>query len=171
MSAQPPPSPAHKGLRTIAVIEAAKGAFVLAVGFGLLGFLDRDTEALAEQLVRHLHLNPAKHYPHIFIAAMGRLDDSRLLMLAGLALLYATVRFIEAYGLWRERLWAEWFAALSGGIYIPAEIYKLSTGFTFLRLSILVTNLVVVTYLVWVLSESKRKAAAARKAAEMTTLP
>ncbi|MCZ7627423.1 MAG: DUF2127 domain-containing protein [Candidatus Methylomirabilis sp.] len=41
---------------------------------------------------------------------------------------YASVRFVEAYGLWLERRWAEWFAAVSGGIYIPFEIYELLYG-------------------------------------------
>lgn len=35
------------------------------------------------------------------------------------------MRFVEAYGLWRERRWANWLAAISEGIYLPVEIYEL----------------------------------------------
>ena len=56
--------------------------------------------------MRHSHLNPAHHYPRIFIEAASHTNDSRLRSLAVLAFLYAAVRFVEAYGLWRMRVWA-----------------------------------------------------------------
>jgi uncharacterized membrane protein (DUF2068 family) len=156
-------SPAHKALRPIAIFEALKGAVVLVAGFGLLSFLGRDNEDFAEQIIRHLQLNPAKHYPQIFITAMARLDDSHLWALAGFAALYAGVRFAEAYGLWFERRWAEWLAALSGGLYVPVEIYELVRRASWVKFSILLLNLVVVAYMFWLLSETQRRKAAAAK--------
>lgn len=123
----------RRGLRAVALLEAAKGITVLIAGFGLLGFLDRDNEALAVQIVQHLHLNPAKGYPQIFIQAMAELTDTHLWILAGLAATYAAIRFVEAWGLWRDKRWAEWFGTLSGAIYIPIEIYKLAERVTWLR--------------------------------------
>jgi len=156
--------PAHKVLRPIALFEAFKGAVVLIAGFGLLSFLGRDNEDFAEQIIRHLQLNPAKHYPQIFITAMSRLDDSHLWMLAGLAAIYALVRFAEAYGLWSERRWAEWLAALSGGLYVPVEIFELFHRASWIKFAVLVLNLAVVAYMVWLLTESRRRKAAAEKA-------
>jgi uncharacterized membrane protein (DUF2068 family) len=158
-------APAHKGLRAIAVFEALKGGVVLAVGFGLLSFLGRDAEVFAEHLVNRLHLNPANHYPQIFIQAMGDLTNTRLWLIAGFAAIYAGVRFAEAYGLWHERRWAEWFAALSGAVYIPVELYELAQRITGLRITALVVNVVVVAYMAWLLTESQRKRAATLKAA------
>ena len=152
-------SVAHKALRPIALFEAFKGAVVLIAGFGLLSFLGRDNEEFAEQIIRHLQLNPAKHYPQIFITAMSRLNDSHLMALAGFAAIYAIVRFVEAYGLWYERRWAEWLAALSGGIYVPIEIYELTHRITWIRLGALILNLIVVGYMVWLLTESRRRRA------------
>jgi len=157
----------HKALRPIALFEAFKGAIVLIAGFGLLGFLDRDNEVYAEQIIRHLHLNPAGHYPQIFIAAMARTEDSHLVALACLAALYSTVRFVEAYGLWFERRWAEWLAALSGGIYIPLELYELYRRVTWIRFGALLINVAIVAYMVWLLTESLRKRAALAAAAEV----
>jgi len=146
----------HKALRPIAVLEACKGIVVLAAGFGLLSFLGRDNELHAQQIIRLLHLNPAKHYPQIFISAMSKLDDAHLWIIAGLAAAYSMIRFVEAYGLWRERRWAEWLAALSGGIYIPLEIYELFQRVTWLRTSALIINVIIVAYMVWLLTESRR---------------
>jgi uncharacterized membrane protein (DUF2068 family) len=75
------------------------------------------------------------------------MKDSRLRSLAALALLYATVRFVEAYGLWHVRAWAEWFAIISGSVYIPIEIYELFHRTTWMRALVLATNLAIVAYL------------------------
>ena len=155
----------HKVLRAVAIFEAFKGAIVLVVGFGLLSFLSRDAEAFAERLVHRLHLDPANHYPQVFIKAMSDLTDTHLWLIASFAALYATVRFVEAYGLWHERRWAEWLAALGGAIYVPVELYELAHRVTALRVGALLVNLAVVAYMVWLLTESRRKHAAAAKAA------
>ena len=150
------------GLKLVAGLEAAKGAVVLAAGVGLFRLVHHDVQAAAESFVRHMHLNPASHYPRVFIDAVTMLDDSRLRMLAIGALAYAAVRLAEAYGLWTDRPWAEWFGALSGSIYVPIEIYKLFERLTWTRFGFLAFNSVIVGYLAFVLARrrvERRKAA------------
>lgn len=131
-------------VRAVALLEAAKGILVLLAGFGALSLIHHNAQQLAEQMVGHLHLNPAKHYPRVFIDAVANLTDARLWMLAAMAVAYGFVRFIEAYGLWYGRRWAEWFAAVSGGIYIPFEIYELFLGVTWISLGALAANVLIV---------------------------
>jgi uncharacterized membrane protein (DUF2068 family) len=138
------------GVRAIAFFEAVKGALVLVAGFGLLALVHRDLEEIAERLVRHSHLNPASHYPRVFIEAAANTSDSRLRSLAGLAFVYSTVRFVEAYGLWKMRAWAEWFAIISGFIYLPVEAYELIEKPTLIRAGVLVGNSLIVAYLLYV---------------------
>jgi uncharacterized membrane protein (DUF2068 family) len=151
------PSSGHKALRSVAIFEALKGGLVLVAGFGLLSFLGRDTELLAERIVHHLHLDPLHRYPRIFIHAMSELTNTNLWLLAGFAALYATIRFVEAYGLWHVRRWAEWLAALSGGVYLPVEIYEVMHRVSWLKTATLVSNLVVVAYMAWLLTEARRR--------------
>jgi uncharacterized membrane protein (DUF2068 family) len=131
-------------VRGIAVLEASKGLLVLLVGLGAHLLVHHDAQLFAEQLVGHLHLNPAKASPRIFIEFAGKLTDTRLATLAALAMVYACARFVEAYGLWRKRRWAEWFAAASGAIYVPFEIYELLRGWDWLAFGALVFNIAVV---------------------------
>jgi len=135
-------------VRGIALFEALKGALVFLAGFGALSLLHKDIGEIAAELLTHFHLNPAKHYPSIFLDAAGKLTDARLWTLAALAAAYGTVRFIEAYGLWRERRWAEWLAAGSGGLYIPFEIYEMTRGFGWLSVAALVINVAIVRVMV-----------------------
>ena len=131
-------------VRAVALFEAAKGTLVFLAGFGALSLIHHDAQRIAEELVGHLHLNPAKRYPSIFLEAAGHLTDARLWVLAIMAAAYGLVRFFEAYGLWQGRRWAEWLAAGSGSIYIPFELYELFQGFTWLSVGALLVNVFIV---------------------------
>jgi uncharacterized membrane protein (DUF2068 family) len=145
----------RSGVRAVAVLEAAKGALVLAVGLGLLSLLHKDVEDAGERIVQHLHMNPARHYPQVFLKAAENLTDGRIMLLAAGAATYAVLRLVEAYGLWRDRRWAEWLSALSGGIYIPFEIVHLRHHPTGLSWGALVVNVLVVLLMCVVLWRSK----------------
>jgi uncharacterized membrane protein (DUF2068 family) len=138
------------GLHIVALFEAAKGAVVILAGLGLLTLIHRDVQAVAESIVRHLHLNPARHYPHIFLDAAAKVTDARLWAMALTSMLYAGIRFAEAYGLWRKQVWAEWFGIVSGSLYLPIEIYELTVSVTLVKLSIVLVNIIVVGLLAWV---------------------
>jgi uncharacterized membrane protein (DUF2068 family) len=135
------------GIRTVAFFEAAKGALILLAGFGVLALLHKDAQAVAEELVGHLHLNPAHRIPRIFIELAGHLTDLRLWLMAAFAMTYSALRFLEAYGLWYARSWAEWLAVASGMIYLPFEIYELSAGVTAIKLMTFTLNTLVVLYM------------------------
>jgi hypothetical protein len=58
-------------IRVAATFEAAKGLIVLFARSGLFMLIHKDIHSVAEQSVRHLHLNPARHYPSIFLDAVN----------------------------------------------------------------------------------------------------
>src|SRR5262245_28665847 len=93
------------GLRGIALLEAIKGAAVMAAGFGVLTLLHKDAGNIAEQWVQKLHLNPHGHLSRVFLEAADKVTDARLWAAAAAAVIYSTVRFVEAYGLWNARVW------------------------------------------------------------------
>jgi len=147
-----------EAIRAVAVFEAAKGAVVLLAGFGVLSLIHHDVQHVADEVVRHLHLNPAKHYPRIFLEAAGRLADARVWGLVAGALAYASVRFVEAYGLWRQREWAEGFAAASGAIYVPFELRELLEGAGAVAAIALAVNVAIVAFMLYALRSRRRGA-------------
>ena len=76
--------------------------------------------------------------------------------LAALALVYSSIRLVEAYGLWNERRWAEWLAVGSGGMYIPVELYEMSHGITWMNALALIINAAVVSYIGYVMWRTGR---------------
>lgn len=152
----PLPVPATVGLRAVAMFEAAKGALVLLAGGGAFALLHHDAQHVSERLVRQFHLNPASHHPRIFLHLTEQATPAHLWLLAFGALGYALVRFVEAYGLWRARLWAEWLAVINGGIYLPIEVWELLKGITWPRVLLFTVNLAIVAYLGWTLARHRR---------------
>lgn len=150
-------TPTPHGLRVVALFEAAKGMVVLLAGFGVLLAVDHGVAPTIDALVRHLHLNPAKHVPRVFLDLMSNVTDRQLQALAAGALAYAVLRLAEAVGLWRARAWAEWLSIVSGAIYVPFELYGLSHGVTPLRITMLLLNLGVVIYMLRALSLARRQ--------------
>jgi len=146
-----------RGLHVVALFEGAKGLLVLLVGFGLLAFIHQDIHAAALKLVENHHLNPASHYPRIFLDLSERVHDTQLWGMAAAAAMYSTVRMIEAVGLWMRKSWAEWFAVLTGGMYLPIELFEVVQGATWPKVTVLIVNLGVVLYLLFVLLLNNKK--------------
>lgn len=113
--------------------------------------MHRDVAHAAHALIDRLHLDASRKFPHIFLQLAANISDAQLWALAALALAYALLRFAEAYGLWRERRWGEWIAAVSGGIYVPVEIYELTRSVTWIKLGALILNAAVVAYMWYML--------------------
>jgi len=153
-------------VRSIALVEGAKGVLVLLAGLGLLGLIHHDVGAIAQTLVRDAHLNPASHLPRIFLEASGKVDDHRIIFLARFAMVYSMLRLVEAWGLWHLRPWGEWLGALVGGLYLPFEVRLLFHRFTMLHLLVFVGNLLIVGYLLWQIVLRRRSEHTSRLEAE-----
>lgn len=135
------------GLRTIAVFEAVKGAIVLLLGCGALRLMHKNLDDIAERICEILRVNPEGKLSNLFVELAGHTTDRTLWVLALGALVYAAVRGIEAYGLWQEREWAQWFELLSIAIYLPPEVYWLLRRPTWPRSGLLFANLVIFLFM------------------------
>ena len=138
------------GLRAVAIFEAVKGTAVLLLGLGLLTLLHKDVEEFAENLLSSMHFNLDHRFSQAVLKAASKTTDRNLWAIAAGAVAYSTVRLVEAWGLWNRRVWAEWFALLSGALYLPFEIVKVAEKTNALHLSIFLGNVVIVLYMLYV---------------------
>ena len=145
-----------EGLRTVAVFEAFKGLLAVLAAGGLFYYIPRDLRYVVVELVGRLHLNAGKSYPNVFLRVVEDASNTQLWLIAALVVVYAAVRLTEAYGLWSGRKWAEWLAAVSGGIYIPLEIYEISRHVTWVRIAALILNVAIVAFMIFALRRRNR---------------
>ena len=151
------------GLRAVSLFEAGKGLLVFSLALLLSTFVHRDLPGIVAEFRTRWHLDPSGHIPELAKMLMHDLTGSRLHLLIMLAAIYALMRFVEAYGLWFEKRWAEWFALVSGGVYLPVEIYELAKGFSWLKMGVFAINLVIVGYMTMLLFRGKAAIADAER--------
>ena len=155
-----------KGVRTVATLEFIKGIVVVLAGLGVFSMRNKDIWGVTESFLEFFHVNPYHYYVGIFINLVYRLSDMHLWKIALIAAIYVTIRFIEAYGLWRIRPWAEWLAIASGSIYVPFEVEDLLRRPDYVRFLIIVINVGIVLYMLMLRLEAAKRRLAARRAAE-----
>jgi len=134
------------GLGAVAIFESAKGLLVLVLAVILIVYRDH-IEDLAADLLYHLHIGFDQRWAQALLHGASDLTDKRIWSVAAVGLAYAAVRFTEAWGLWHRRVWAEWFALLSGALYLPIEIIKVAEHWHWEAITILVVNLAIVFYM------------------------
>ncbi len=151
-------SHSHKfGLRTIAVFEASKGVAVIALCVLLLSLLHRDLSSVVDRVTEVLRLNPDSRAAEWLYDLAERTTGRGIWTAASVMLAYSTIRFVEAYGLWNERHWAEWFAVISGAIFVPFELYALVAHPEWKRVALLIGNVILVLYIGSILLENRRE--------------
>ena len=146
-------------MHLIALYEAIKGFAALAAALGWLGLMHQDLHQLAVSLLWRFHLDPGLPLPVIFLEYADKLATLKITTLLPVAVVYITIRLSEAWGLWKERAWAEWLGALSGAIYIPFEIAHLMHRTTLVNASVLLANVVMVAFLAFQLWNRKTTSA------------
>lgn len=143
------------GIRAIAVFELVKGFIGFGVGITLMFLLHKDLQLVAENVLDYLHIDPTGHFAEIFVERASRVNESNIVIFIILAFVYTIVRIIEAYGLWYLRAWAEWFAIISGCLYLPIEIYKIFQKPSLMHFLIFIGNVLIVLYLIYVRGEAR----------------
>lgn len=138
----------HRTLQAIAVFEAIKGVLTFLLLLGIFSLLHHDIRHIALNIIGHFGLEPTQHYPMIFLHWIDVVNDINKLQLFLLSCAYVSIRFFEAYGLWHEREWAEWLAALSGGIYMPFEAMHMWRAPSWSSILVFIFNALMVGFLV-----------------------
>jgi uncharacterized membrane protein (DUF2068 family) len=133
-----------QALRTVALMEFAKGLAVLAAAISLYWV---DPTDVVGAFLDFLHISPDHHIAPMLLRSANSLSNASLWSVILIACIYSALRFTEAVGLWRARAWAEWIALVSGALYLPFEVFKLAHKVSPLHVSILLINLAVVAYM------------------------
>lgn len=128
----------YKVIQTLGLLLAAAAAFHL------------QRQSNVDHLVRwleHLSLTDTSSLRWRLIDALTKLGPSRFVAIGIIALAYAALFATEGTGLWLRKHWAEWFTVIATGSLVPIELYETVEHFGWLKLGVLVGNVVIVVYL------------------------
>jgi len=148
-------------LRGIAIFEGVKGLLALAAACGILSLRHTDLHAATDAFLRRHGINPEGHYTRLFVESVAQATNHHVREVAALGFAYALIRLVEGYGLWRGRHWAEWFAVISAGIYLPLEIQHLAHHVSLLNVSVITFNIALILYLAYLLNQQRDQRRAA----------
>jgi uncharacterized membrane protein (DUF2068 family) len=143
------------------IIAVERG--VHSVGFALVALLGLllktnlvGVQSTARQLVDSLsnaQADSGRVTNHGILVREGNrvlhLRAGTLNLLIAAAVAYAVIEGVEAYGLWRERRWAEYLTVVATAGFLPLEIHELVKRVTFVRCGALVVNVAILVYLVY----------------------
>jgi hypothetical protein len=140
-----------KSLKTIACLKVLRGSIAITIGVSLFLVFQR-SEAFS--WIDHPILGGiASNDPFLqmVFAWLGSFNQAQILSIAVLASLMGVLRWVEAGGIWFNQSWAQWLAVFSGFVYIPFEINELIYRFSWLMVFVLLVNILIVSYLLYVL--------------------
>jgi uncharacterized membrane protein (DUF2068 family) len=156
-------------LRSIAAFEVVKGLLVLAAALGVLSLRHTDLHAVTDAFLLRHGINPERHYMRLFIEGVARATNHHVGEIAAVAFAYTAVRFIEGYGLWFEKHWAEWFAVISAGLYLPLELTHFGRHPSLFNALVILVNMLIILYLANLLGEQRAQRARATAAQAEST--
>ena len=139
-------SKSSESIKAVAIYEVAKGIGAL-LGAGALWLWHTDLERWLATATETWQQNfghfLAPQVESVVRIAQEASENWDLFLL--LIFVYAAIRFIEAYGLWQDKIWAYWFSVIGYGLFIPIELYYLiSSPFDWFNLAIFVLNIIIV---------------------------
>jgi uncharacterized membrane protein (DUF2068 family) len=136
------------GLKVIVAWKLLKGALLLVVAIGAFTFIHKDVHERAVNLVTWLHLDPTSHRLAPVLDKLGKFETPLLKFEVGTgALVFAAFIFVEGYGLWRRRVWAEVLTIAATSLLIPVEVYEICKHPSVGKVLTLLVNFLIVLYL------------------------
>lgn len=154
------PESKHRfGLRLIATYKIVQALALVLAGAG--AFQLHRQRAIDELLdwLEHLSMGDTAGLRQRLIDAITQLGPGRFVAIGVIALAYAALFMTEGIGLWLRKHWAEWFTVIATGSLIPVELYELFREASWIKLGVLVGNVVIVVYLARIAMQPHRRRA------------
>ena len=151
------PQPRNRWLILIAAFKLAQALLFIAVGVGALRLLHKNVGDLLEQLANHMRFNPESRLVNFILEKASLVDDRLLRRIGEVGFIYAGLDLIEGIGLYLEKAWAEYLTLAITASFLPLEIFEVMRRLTWIRVSLLTVNMLVLFYLLKLVAERGRR--------------
>lgn len=153
--AQPPRRGHDRGLLLIGLFKLAKSIFFFLIGVGVVHLLHKDISDEIMRLAVALKFDPESRFVAMLLDKADLIDAHRLKQIGAATFGYSGVALTEGIGLVLEKVWAEYLTLTLTVMFLPWELYELVRHPTAFRAGLLLINLAVLAYLVWLLRRKK----------------
>ncbi len=150
-----PTSVRDGGLLAIGIFKLVKSAFFFCMGVGAFHLLHKDLGDEAMRLAQALRFDPEGRVVTLLMEKVDLIDMRHLREIGFGVFAYSGLALVEGFGLLFEKPWAEYLTLCLTVAFLPWELWELAHGPTPFRIGILLTNLAVLAYLVWLLNRKK----------------
>lgn len=147
----------RRGLLLIGLFKLCKATLSVALGVGALKLLHHDFPVVVLHITDALRIDPESHLVNLLVSKADLVGTKQLRHFSFLSFGYAILCLIEGTGLVREKRWAEYFTVTLTTLALPWELYELYKEWTTVRIALLIINLAVLAYLLWLLRRQHRR--------------
>jgi uncharacterized membrane protein (DUF2068 family) len=144
------------GLLAIGLLKLVEAVFFCLVGAGAIHFIHRDLGDSALHLAERLRIDPDGRLVSYLLDHLDAITAQRLKQIGFATFIYAGLRVTEGIGLVLELVWAEFLTVGVTTAFLPWEVFEIARHPDWVRVCLLVANLIVLTYLVWLLGRFRR---------------
>lgn len=145
------------GLLLIGLFKLSKALLSITLGVGALKLMHRDLGVVVLRISDILKIDPESRFVALLMSRADLIGAPQLRHFSALTFTYAVICLVEGTGLMLEKRWAEYFTVSLTVLALPWECFELAKEVTAIRVALLIINLLVLAYLVWLLRRQRRR--------------
>ena len=150
------PAPGRdRGLLLIGLFKLGKAIFFFCIGAGTIHLLHKDLGDEVMRLAVKFKFDPESRFVALALDKVDLIDAHRLRQISMATFGYSALALTEGMGLLMEKVWAEYLTLVLTISFLPWELYELVRRPDWFRASLLLINLAVLWYLVWLLRRKR----------------
>jgi len=153
----------NRWLLLIALYKFLHALLFVAIGVGAHRLLHKDIADQIVLLAHHLRFNPESRLVNFILEKASLINDPVLRRIGFVAYCYAAVTLTEGIGLYLEKAWGEFLTLAITASFLPFEMIEVVRRLTWVRVGLLIINILVFIYLLRVIIDRARRRLKTRK--------
>jgi len=146
----------NQWLVLIASYKFLLAAMFVAVGVGALRLMHKDIDDVISHLGDLLRFNPESRFVNFLYDRASLINDPLLKRIGALAFSYAGLSLAEGIGLYLEKAWGEYLTLAITASFLPWEIFEIFHRLTWVRVGLLIVNMLVFIYLLRIVVDRRK---------------
>ena len=146
-----------RGLLMIALFKLVKAVFFFLLGIGVAHLINKNLSQEVLRLAAVLRRDPEGRLVHMVLERVDLIDVHRLRQISVGTFAYSALSLTEGIGLLLEEVWAEYLTLMLTISFLPWELFELARDPNWFRLALLLINLLVLGYLMWLVQRKRRR--------------